>query len=209
MSVIRSQVLTALATAIQAEVTTWLGMHTVVVGLPDWDDPSCFPSVSVAAAGAFEFHPFEVDELEDATDSTAVVTVGDFTGKVVVTTGSRSQPEREAIQDAVLDLFLRDPLRRGVLMVDVGTFLVAGVTFTGPIRVGFTLDGDGWQDEMVMDRKRFGTLDLQVDIPALTVLRDVYTIDHLVLAVTQDLTTVDPVYDQVQVGATGLLEEYP
>jgi hypothetical protein len=206
VSVVRQAALEALA----ADVAQVLDgdVHEVLVGEQDPEKQPCFPNVVVRAVGAFTFEPFDDDEIETAGNH-LVDHVGDFTGKVEIRIGARTPAEREAFGERVLHRFLSQQGRRGVLVLQLPGLEINGYTLATDVPVAFCLDQDGWNDEMVFDKKRYQYLELAVDLPALVNRFPVYDINQLVTAFTEDLTSEDPTTEQVEVTDTGALEGYP
>lgn len=179
----------------------------------DPDRLACPVTLVIHAIGTFTFQPFDADELQTSEADSVQVHVGDFSGKVQLTLGSRSVPERTALGGRILNEFLKTPGKPGVLVVQLTGFDVGGVTFANNLPVGFVLGDDAWEEEMVFERKRYENIEVDVDFPALVTWEDTYDINQLVAAFTEDLTSdaddPDLETEQIQVTDTGDLEAYP
>lgn len=211
-SVIRRRVLQALAdylTALAPEVDP----ADVVVGVPGTTRAECFPNIVIKTDGPYTFEPLDDDELWTTT-TTQWVQVGEMVGSVEVTIGATDQNQREELEDRVLNDFFEQTSsdgspRRGVLVIQLDGFNIGERAALGVVPVAYILRDDVWRDEMVFDRKRYSSLMLDVEIPALCT-REVPDIEVLVLAITDDLDSTDPDLDyQVAVDEDGVVTPYP
>lgn len=206
--VLRQRAIEALGEAVRPFLEP--DVHEVLTVEADPDARPCYPNLLVRAVGRFTFEAFE-DEQVAATARTQTVHVGDMSGVVELVLGATSAPERERLGSRVLDAFLQDELRRGVLVVRLRGLEVSGYPLAAEVPVAFCLSDDGWRDELVFDRKRYQTLTVSVDFPVLVTRSNVPDISELVLALTGDVTSEDTPTDYVQVGveADGDLTPHP
>jgi hypothetical protein len=183
-------------------------IHDVQVLDAGPDKEACWPSLVVRTTGMWEFEPFDEDDI-DSTATTHTVQVGDFSGRVELLLSAKSKGARATLGDRITAAFFAVSGKPGVLVLQLTDLEVSGITLPGPVPVAFRLGEDMWQEEMVFDRIRQHVLELDVEIPALVTRTDVYDINHLVTAFTEDLTSADPTYEQVEITDTGALEDYP
>jgi hypothetical protein len=74
--------------------------------------------------------------------------------------------------------------------------------------ISFSLEEESWTEELAFSKKRDSFLNLNAWYPVLVNRSSTYTIDQLVLAFTEDLTTTDPTQiavEEVQVNDDGSL----
>jgi len=183
-------------------------IHQVQVLAADPETVACYPNLTILPVGNFEFEPFDVDEISSTSD-TVTLQIGDFRGRVEIRLAAKSTAEREKLEERIIYEFIKDFYRRGVLVVEVGGFTIGGKIFIGTVPCSFTLEADSWSEEFAFDKKRFAFMDVECTLPALITVRNVYDIDQLVLALTEDLESANPAYDQVEVLDTGSLDSYP
>lgn len=157
----------------------------------------CFPNLVARAAGSeWTFVAFNDDEMW-STDTTQTVQVGDLSGTIELVLGATNPDQREVIEDAILSTFYRQTdqngfYRTGVLVVQLDPFLVDRQLNLLPVPIGYCLQQESWDEEMVFERKRYSHLTLAVDLPALVTRSNVYDIDTLILALSNDLAATLP-----------------
>ncbi len=199
-SVIKRRVIEVLAEYMVTLLDGFIPAADVIIQAAGADTHACFPHLVIRHVGAYEFQPFEEDEVW-ATDSahatqpnTQAVQVGDMSGQIELLLGATNEAFRERVEDRILNAFLagQSPegfARPGVLVQQLDSFEVAGAASLADVPVGYMLQTETWQEEMVFEKKRFSSLMLDVDMPALVIRTDAYDIDSLILAITDDLTS--------------------
>jgi hypothetical protein len=155
---------------------------------------------------SFTFDPFQEDEVSSPTSDKALVDVGVFKGRVEMRLMVRNEGEQEEYEDALIDLFLSQEGRPGVLVAQTEPLLLRGVPTLHEAPVAFVLSDAEWNEEMVFDKQRFTYLDLDVVYPALVLREERYDITSLRLAFTEDLTSEDPTTEDVTVTEDGGVE---
>jgi hypothetical protein len=214
MPVIKRRVLEALAEYLRPLVLPEVANTDVIVSDAGAEEHACWPHVVVRQSGVFEFEAFEEDTLWTTSTSQAVQ-VGDLTGQVEVVIGATNQVQREELEDRILEAFLgfqgTDGLSRpGVIVVQLDGFKVGGKAALQGVPVAYVLQTETWNEEMVFDRKRFSSLTVAVDLPALVIREGVHDIDTLVLAITDDLVSEEPTPDElIAVDEDGNVTPYP
>lgn len=190
---IKRQVADLLADYIGTQIAALAGkVHSTA---PGPEETAGFPCATVLP-GPVSFEPHDpiergtsVDEIQD---ERVILDVGDFTGEYEIRVYAKSVAQREALEQAVTDLFLAR-LTGGLLVLTL-----SGVTLRGEVQettfpVGFMLDRGEWQEEYAWENRRFAFIDVRVEFPAL-VLQDAYTIDDLQQAISTD----DPAYLDIE-----------
>lgn len=162
-----------------------------------------WPSL-VLVPGSFSFNPIQADEVYDPEDIDVLVSeVGDFEGVVELQLFAKSGPERNKIEQKIVDLFLSTPWAPGVIKTTTPNLTVGGTATLYPAPVAFRLDGEDWQEEFSFEKRRFSFLDVELNFPAL-MLQTAYTIDTLKLAITEDLSS-DVAAEEVTVNEDGTI----
>ncbi len=212
-SVIKRRVIEQLAAWLTDIVDPEIPAADVVIGEPGADEHACFPHLVVRHQGTYEFQAFEEDEMW-ATDGTHLtqpnvraVQVGDLSGQIEIRLGTTNQPLREKLEDRILHAFLASQNyqgfgRPGVHVEQLDAFVVNERLNLAQVPVGYAVTTEAWIEEMVFEKKRFSSLMLDVDMPAIVIRTDVYDIDTLVLAITDDLTSEDPALSDVQLSVS-------
>lgn len=208
-SVIKRRVLEALGSYLAPVVAPVISAGNVLIGDAGTEHDAPFPHLVVRPAGpTWEFEPFDDDEMW-TTPSTQTVQVGDIGGHIELVLGFTNQVQREQVEQLVLESFFGQTdqngfSRRGVLVVQLDQFLVSDALNLAAVPVAYLLDTETWDEEQVFERKRFSSLAINVDLPALVTRTGVYDMTTLVAALTNDLASNVPT-DQVQVLGT----DYP
>lgn len=190
----------ALKGAIESAVTTLANKVDVYQALPEIDP---VPPTLAILPGRMEFEPFQEDYLWGEDTTRELVEVGALSGTWELRLLAKSIPERETIEDLVMNVFMQRPGAPGTLVVSLASLVVRGVTTGYSAPITFTLDSEAFREEFAFSNKRWSYLDLAVSIPLL-VLRDaVYDMDSLRLAFTEDLDSSSPDTDEVEVEDDG------
>lgn len=100
-----------------------------------------------------------------------VLQLGEWAVRAQIIVGAGSSREREALEEALLGLWLTDPDRPGVLVLPITD--APAVSEHGPVSTGatviatFVLDDDEFNEERVFSKKRDSVLGITVELPAL------------------------------------------
>lgn len=186
----------ALATYLKDKIPQFKG--NISSQWADEEEIAVFPSLRILPQ-KMSFSPFQDDELDDTADNRLVLSVGDFEGDFELRLFARSQPEREDLEQRVLDAFMLREGAPGVLttVTEPVTLNVLGegeeyTLYQAPVT--FTLDNDEWEEEKVFSKKRFTYMSVYGLFPAL-VSRAVKDIDYLHLGIAEDLNATAPTED--------------
>jgi hypothetical protein len=191
VSTIKRAALDAIAAAFQAQ----LGSVPVKAIQAAYEKDMVHPSVQLLPK-RFVFTAFQDEEVDDSVSDKNLVVVGAFEGQVELRVAALSKKEREDIQDQVWNALNQDEYRIGVLLAQTPAVKVAGTQFLYAATVSCVLpDSDGteeWREEAVFESSRYSYVTLDFSYPALVSRAGVYTIDHLRVAFTEDLTSDNP-----------------
>lgn len=214
MATIKRRVLEALVEVLKPLLLPEVPGDDIIIGDPGADRQACWPHVQVRQVGPFTFESFEEDPLWTTTDQLAIQ-VGDLTGQIEIKLGATNAGQRDDLEDRVLNAFLEAHNqegngRPGVLVVQLDSFTIAGKAALASVPVAYVLQTETWQEELVFEKKRYSSLVVDVDMPAIVIREGIPDIDTLVLAITDDLTSADPALtDQLSVSEDGDVTQYP
>lgn len=189
-----------------------------------FSDPLDTPSL-VIERQRFDFIPDQAGSVvHDPGGNIAIVNVGRHEGRVTLRLSTSDRDERDELEQEILELWLGQPGRPGILVTPV-----VGVPRFGLFTCAWELEDGDWRDEMVFTRARQSELNLTAQIPALAsqlttpsvadalqgdtpTLEPVFTIDSLRLALTEDFdatfdetVTTGPTVEVVQINQDGTL----
>ena len=114
--------------------------------------------------------------------SGAIMSHGRHEALVQLRLAAATDSQRYRLEQAVIDVFMQDNDRPGVLLVPV-----TGCPELGDVRTSWDLDGDEWEDEAAFESHWQSIMTLTGSIPALTVRGGVYTIEQLLLGIHHDM----------------------
>lgn len=210
MSVVRIEALRALAALIGAAIPELDG-H-VCTGIAPSSEHEHVPNVSIMPT-RWTFDPDGIAEHASLPGNVLVWNVGEHSCTMVISIVASSPAQRWDLEAKILDLFLssRHPLtdfpRPGVIVIPV-----TSCPELAQWLAAFELETDEWFDGAALDRRYESRIVCNGVIPALTIQRPVYTINQLVLGVTQDMTTtltpattIPPVVDLVSINEDGTI----
>lgn len=129
----------------------------------------------------FTYHPMQEFAHKNLGVSRAVFDVGRHQGTVQLRLGATTPAERWELEDKILNVFLQEEGRPGVLVTTIEQVHDAVVAWE--------LEEDAWDNEKVFAKEFYSTLTVRVQIPALFVREGVYTIEAIRLSLTEDLRT--------------------
>lgn len=144
--------------------------------------------VLVIERGRWDYSPMQASEHSAPKPSQLVVNVGWHQGDILLRLSSADRDTRDEIEDAILEFFLGQELRPGVLVTPV-----TQVTRLGDFVASWELDQGTWRDEMVFTDARQSILSLTATIPALATRYGVASLESLKLALTHDF---DATFDE-------------
>lgn len=197
MSAIKRAACDAIAAAFQAQ----LGSVPIKAIQAAYEKEMVHPSVQLLPK-RFTFTAFQDEEVDTTISDRSLVVVGCFEGQVEIRVAALSKKEREDIQDLVWNALNQDEYRIGVLLAQTPAVKVAGTQFVYAATVSCVLpDSDGaeeWREEAVFEASRYSYITLDVSYPAM-VNRQVYTIEQLSVAFTEDLTSDNPAISEERV----------
>lgn len=199
-SLIKRASLDAMKRALEASISPALGL-TIEVASADWEEPTKLPSVRLIP-GKYTFEPWQEREADDTQPDRVFLEVGTFEGTVELRCYACNKTEREEIEDAVLNAFLSTELAPGILTAQTVPLTVGGFATIYQAVASFALDTEEWREEMVFNKKRASFMDVTAWYPALATRGETYTIEQLILAFNEDLSS-DAVGEKVLVADDG------
>ena len=215
MSVIKIKALQRLADVIGCAIKELKG--SICAGPSTNNHQLSFPSLSIVPE-RFSFLPNQPTEYNYVTQQarcpspvTVVMDVGRWEGEIVLRLGAKTPFKRYELEHKIEQIFLGDVTgaspdtlaryRPGILLVDVPECDEA--------RVAFELRNDTWRDEKVFSNKWFSEMRILAQIPALVPWRPIYTIDQLQLSLTEDLETINPASETIEIASDGSITAVP
>jgi hypothetical protein len=184
MAVVRIEALRALKARIETAIPELAGK--VKVSQAPAGEEQTYPTLTIIP-GTWKFDPHgeaEFATIGDPADGNVVFNVGAHSAPVQLRIVATTIGERWTLEQKVVDLFLGQELRAGVVIVPVtscpelSTFIAA-----------FEYDSDQWVDVGAFDRKLESAIVVNGVMPALVARTEVYEIDELVLGLTYDFDT--------------------
>lgn len=165
------------------------GQNGIFANALDSEDPAVYPSVSLIVR-QFQLETFfgDGDTIDDSDPARELVSIGEFTGTIEMRAVGDSAPMRERLTQLITDLMLSSPQAPGVLLGVVPNVVVSGIQTGYNAPAAFEWDSGEWNDELVFANRRYEFSKVSVSFPAL-IYRDAVTIDHYILALTQNTTT--------------------
>lgn len=200
MAVIRTHAMNRLVAAIEAAVPELRGK---VCKMSEPNQARAWPTLQILPIG-FKYFPMQEHEHKELGTSRLVVDVGRHEGTVQLRLGAITPQKRWDLEDEILDIFLSQEGRPGVLVTEIEEVHDAVVAWE--------LDADEWENEKVFTKKFFSVMTVTAQIPALVTRDGVYTIEHLRMTLTEDLDFDDlPAgwYETVTIDGNGGLTQYP
>lgn len=212
MSVVRIEALRALERLIELRIPELAG-HVCI------DEPgSAFeemPNVSIIPS-KWTFVPEQADDSVTLPGNVVVWNVGQHECPCVLSVLATSKAQRWELEAKLLDLFLssRHPLtdipRPGILVLPV-----TACPQLSQWLASFELESDEWNDTLAQDHRYESRIVLTAIIPALTVQTPVYTIEQLILGITEDMTTtftpataIPPAVELVSINEDGSISTF-
>lgn len=182
---------------------------------PDFEDQASFPGL-VIVPQRFVFEPWLEEEVEDdpvvVGASNLLVRVGEYTGQLELKLGAGSicgTNGRDEIEQAIINAFFKKENEPGVLTLEIENINVMGVQTTFSALCTFRLDAADWKEEMVFSKKRFSLLEVDAWVDVYAIRYPRYTIEQLVTAFTEDLSSESPTMEEVVVNEDGSVTPSP
>ncbi|HUS27606.1 MAG TPA: hypothetical protein VMZ53_03835 [Kofleriaceae bacterium] len=211
--VVRIEALRAFEALIEARVPELAG-H-VCTGVAPSSEHETVPNLSIQPT-KWTYEPNQAGEHTTLPGNVVVWDVGQHTCAAVLSIVAASPAQRWEIEAKVLDLFLSSvhPLtgmhRPGVIVLPVSACPQLGAWFAA-----FELESDEWSDTLALDRRYESRIVINLVIPALVTEAPIYTINELILGVTEDMTTVftpataiPPAVELVSINEAGAITRY-
>jgi hypothetical protein len=203
----------ALKAHIEAQIPSLVGK--VYAELQPPNQQAKRPTITIAPRRAWTTIFRDPDEVFDpgVGQNYVVHDVGCYEGEFEVRLAEQHAPTREQLEQDLLDLWIKDVGRPGVLLLDLSSLTIQGQALAGySARAPYVLDSEEWLDELIFSNERDALLTVDVRVPIL-VKETAYRMETLVLQLSHDVTTEDinqvPVFGQVQVNADGTVQPYP
>lgn len=178
MAVVKLEALNQLAKQIRCTIPE---LSRVCIGQADPSRKEPDPSLSLIPAGKWTYEPHQALEVYDPAPDSVVMDVGYFSGSIEIRAGASNAYKRAELEQKLLDLFLSDPGRPGVLLSTV-----LSCPALGRFVAAWTLDDTEWISDFAFDSDFYSQISATGIIPALVTRRGVYTIRQLQLGLSQD-----------------------
>ena len=178
MSVIRTHALDLLAQCIATYVPELKGK--ICAGPTEAPKVRQWPHLSIWPV-RFKYYPDQAHQHKELGSTRVVMNVGRHEALVQLRLGANTHNQRLALEEKLLNVFLRTPGRPGVL--------VNFIPNCHDATVAWELDEDEWENELAFSKKWFSIMTVLGQIPALVTRDSVYTIEELRLSLTEDLST--------------------
>ncbi len=136
-----------------------------------------FPNV-VVLPGSYTVQFWEESEEEPST-SDLVVSVGEWDGTCEIRATAPTPFEREELEDLIVDCFVQDPDRPGIILVAMENVEVGGIDTSFTARGAFIMTHEDWREEFAFAEKRSSYLTLDAEIPLLALRTNTPTIEKL------------------------------
>lgn len=213
MSVVRIEALAALAALIKLRIPE-VANH-VCVGIAPAGELESYPNVSIMPS-KWSYEPEQAAQKATLPGQRVVYCVGEHECPCVIAVMATNTPQRARIEAKILDLFLgaKHPTT-GIKMPGTLVFGITRMPELGQWTACFDLESDEWNDTLALDRRYESRMVVLATIPALTVDSPVYTIEELILGVTNDLATqftpttaIPPAVELVTINEDGTIQPW-
>lgn len=210
MSVVRIEALRALAKLFERTIPEVAG-H-VCTGVAPSSEFEHVPNISIQPT-RWTYEPEQAEERATLPGNVVVWEVGYHACTCVISIVTATIGQRWDLEAKVLDLFISSvhPVskmhRPGVIVLPVTACPALGRWVSS-----FELESDEWSDTLALDRRYESRIVINAIIPALTIERPIYTINELILGVTEDMATqftpstaIPPAVDLVTINEDGTI----
>lgn len=181
MGVVRLEAMRGLQNAIVTAAPKLEG-H-IFVGQAPPDKKACFPALVIDPV-RFRYFPDQADEHFDSGADRVVLRVGRHEGTIQLRLGAATFGERCELEQKLLDLFLSQEMRPGVLLTEI-----TACPDLGDFVAAWEFEDDQWSDERAFDKEYWSIMTVTAQIPALVARGGVYRIEDLRLGITDDFVT--------------------
>lgn len=203
MAIVKLDALTGLQAAIIAAVPTLANKVTVHQAVPA--KVESYPNVAIVMAQRLAFDPKQRAMQADLGNNTVVWNVGAHEGPIQLRITATSSLERQTLDAALTDWLLGAPLAAGVRTVAVTS------APSIPWVAAFEYSDAQWFD-YALEREYESVITLNAVIPALVTETPVYDITHLILGLTEDMSTtftpstaIPPAVELVEINQDGTI----
>lgn len=185
MAIVRLEALNALAALLQLEVP---GLQCICEGVAPPSEQECYPNASLQPT-RWTYEPEQREEHKTLPGNVAVFNVGQHSAPMVISIVTSTLQDRHEIEAKILNLFLgaEHPLT-GMAMPGVLCLPVTACPELGDWLASFELESDEWNNADAFDRRYESKIIVTAIIPALTVKRNVYSVNELRLGLTPDMS---------------------
>lgn len=132
----------------------------------------------------WKYLPDQASEALDPVDDRVVENVGRFETILQMRLSVATLNQRQEIEQDILDFFLMQEDRPGILVTTVST-----IPELGDFVTSWELETDEWRDEKAFDNQSDTIIELTGTIPALVSRGGVYRMDEVLLGITHDFET--------------------
>lgn len=170
-----------LARYIQSRLPPGLVPGGVFVGSADHEDAEAQPQIRVLAQ-QWTFDPYNVADVDETLANVVLVETGWWEGNTEIRILGTTQPQREAIEEAVLDILVGDDeLSPGIVTALTPPVKIRGQQTSYQAPCTWAIATQEWRDEFSFDDHRYAFLELETVVPALGVRGKTYTINDLII----------------------------
>lgn len=206
VAVVRIEALRALAALIQLKIPEL--RDRVCVGVSGEHEE--MPNLSIQPT-VWNYEPEQQGEHATLPGNVVVWNNGQHTCACVLSIVAPTPGQRWTLEAKVLSLFLES--RHPLTDMPLAGVLVVPVTSCPQLSrwvASFDLESDTWNDNNAQDKRLESRITVNAQIPALSVQTPVYTINSLILGVTEDMdstftpdTAIPPVVELVSINEDG------
>lgn len=211
MSVVRIEALRALAALIELRLPEL--KDRVCVGVQSEHEE--YPNLSIQPS-RWLYEPEQALQSAVLPGNRVVYALGEHECACVLSIVATNPTKRAELEGSVIELFTgaKHPLT-GIHMPGCLIMPVVACPQLGSWFATFDLESDEWNDGLAQDKRLESRIVITATIPALAVDSPVYTINQLILGVTEDLSTafdpttaIPPAVELVLINEDGTIEPW-
>lgn len=147
------------------------------------------PNLSITPT-KWAYEPMQRDEHATLPGNVVVYNVGEHNCACVISVMASTRTQRAALEQKIVGLFYgNDSPVDGLPLDGVIVLPITACPELSRFVVSFDLESDEWIDSLAQDRRFESRITCTAGIPALTIKTPVYTINQLLLGVTEDMET--------------------
>lgn len=210
--VVRIEALRALAALIEAAIPELAG--NVCTGIAPSSELEAYPNISINPT-RWRYDPTQAEQVATLPGNVVVYDVGTHECACVLSLVTTNPVQRYEIEQKLIDLWLSATNPAGFERPGVLVLAITACPELSEFVVTYDLDSDEWADGLALDRRYESRIMLTCSIPALTIARPIYTIEQLILGVTEDRTTtftaataIPPAVELVSILEDGTVEPF-